>query len=347
MNSTFSVSVKIRVNPWLKSIATAILLSAALITHAFAPPTPALVKATPTPGSMVTGPFTFSTAPDGSLCQWMRYTPSGGGPWPIIVIVHGGAFSQGSMNNVAVQALDMQTAGYLALAINYRLGLGLITNQPATFDYGAGTRRTGVDGPTSNIHDELDDVRAAIVAARADSHCNGKVFLLGGSAGGTLCMMAALTGTVGTTKPDAVVCLSGSYDGSDVSGLRVPTPPAVAPFTEAWETHVNVTIETTPSAPSITSIQNASPVYQTIANIPHMLLICSANDPIQPQQLPDMVTTLTALGITFVDYPTTGNYQKNVCPGKKHSWDYWLDPAATGDSVTVKQEVIAWFNSQL
>src|SRR4029453_5828557 len=58
----------------------------------------------------------YGTAPDGSILQWLRYTPAGTGPWPVVILVHGGGFRAGGPASNDVAAQDLQAAGFLALS---------------------------------------------------------------------------------------------------------------------------------------------------------------------------------------------------------------------------------------
>src|SRR5207244_5111001 len=66
--------------------------------------------------------------------------------------------------------------------------------------------------------DQTDDVKRQILAALADPHCNGSIYLVGGSAGGCLSLWVMLDSTSGLVtlcndtvrqKIKAVVSLSG------------------------------------------------------------------------------------------------------------------------------------------
>ena len=281
-------------------------------------------------GHLHTQAETYGTDTDGSTLQWVRYTPSGTGPWPAVVAVHGGGFRFGSPNdlNLVPVCKDLARTGYLCFAITYRLAQNTICNQPATHHL----RRTGVAGPTTDIHDQMDDVRTAIIAARQDPQClNKPVYLIGGSAGGTHALFAAVTGTAGVDKPDAVVALSGSYDGSDLRGLPPPSPPNIRPFVQDWEMYTDVghspvvvpppppDLSDTPTPIQLAAMHAASPVAQPIvaADVPPVLLICSKNDPMPPQQLVDMVSALETAGVQFTTWPILSRHQKNIVPGKR------------------------------
>src|SRR5438552_6145385 len=49
------------------------------------------------------------------------YIPASGGPFPAVVLVHGGGWALGTKQWLARQAQDVAGAGYAAFSINYRL----------------------------------------------------------------------------------------------------------------------------------------------------------------------------------------------------------------------------------
>jgi acetyl esterase/lipase len=49
------------------------------------------------------------------------YFPEAGGPWPVLVYVHGGAWMHGDTSEAGVFARLMTAQGYLVVSVNYRL----------------------------------------------------------------------------------------------------------------------------------------------------------------------------------------------------------------------------------
>lgn len=49
------------------------------------------------------------------------YRPHGSGPFPAILVIHGGAWMSGDKLNVAAKSYRLAKSGYVAVAINYRL----------------------------------------------------------------------------------------------------------------------------------------------------------------------------------------------------------------------------------
>jgi acetyl esterase len=121
------------------------------------------------------------------------YAPSGPGPHPIVIIIHGGGFIGGTSRNgsEAYCADFLAPAGYSVFSINYRLA------------------------PQHPYPAMVEDVETAIRYLR--SHAAewkadpDKIALVGGSAGGYLSNMAGLLNAPGA-RVQAVVTLFGPSD---------------------------------------------------------------------------------------------------------------------------------------
>src|SRR5207247_4929192 len=101
-----------------------------------------------------------------------------------VLVMHSGGFRTGDPG-VSDAAQDLAAAGYLALAIEYRLAPpGRLAGQVSAGHY----------------PDQTNDVKLAVGAARTDSRCNGKVGAVGGSAGASHTAYVAATGNAGADR---------------------------------------------------------------------------------------------------------------------------------------------------
>ena len=246
---------------------------------------------------------TFATASDGTPLQWQVFQPEGNGPWPAVLIIHGGGFKGGGpIDSGAICGPDLAAAGFIAFSIEYRLAPdGHLPGQTS-------------DG---RFPDQTDDVKLAVLAARADPRCNGQVGSVGGSAGGSHTAFVAGTGVIGHGRIDVGVCLSGSYDFTDFR-----TDPNIAAFIDNVTNYVGV-----PASDTV-ALRAASPGYLIDGETAPLLLIHSEQDSMPFSQLGDMTAQLDRQGIT--------NYQTIILPGDLHAFDYWS---------TIKEQAIAFLNA--
>lgn len=234
----------------------------------------------------------FATADDGTPLHWTVYAPEGTGPWPAVLIIHGGNFKGGTPTSSPESVTcgrDLAAAGYIAFSVEYRLA------PPGR-----------LEGQVSDGHfpDQPNDIRLAVLAARFDSRCNGQVGSVGGSAGGYETAFMAGTGTTGVDRLDVGVSLSGVYDCSDFS-----PDPNLGIFTKNVLNYLDVTIF------EIDALRAASPAYLVDSNTAPLFLVNTEGDPMPFSQLGDMTDSLDALGLT--------NYQALTLPGDLHSFAYW------------------------
>jgi acetyl esterase/lipase len=138
------------------------------------------------------------------------YTPTGTGPFPVILYIHGGSWRSGSKSDFHKLATDLAAKGYLGFSIDYDL-------HPHSW-------------PTS-LNQSLDAVRF-LRAHAAEYHLDpNRILVLGTSAGGELAALVALTPNAHIS---AAILLNGVYDlSSDAHvivrylGARCVQDPAV------------------------------------------------------------------------------------------------------------------------
>lgn len=233
----------------------------------------------------------YARASDGTSLTWDVYTPTGRGPWPAVLVIHGGLFVSGSSDDLGVGscAQDLAEAGFIAFAINYRLAPpGAIPGQTST----------------GRFPEQYDDVQLAVLAARNDARSNGNVGAVGGSAGATHAVWASATGTRGADRLDATVGLSGAYDFSD------STPDQnLNLFQKAVTNYVGVPVTDSEA------LFAASPVSQVNRSVAPLYLADSEGDIMPAAQLIDLVERLTAVRVR--------NFQAMTLPGAGHSFANW------------------------
>jgi len=249
----------------------------------------------------------YATATDGTPLHWVVFTPSGDGPWPAVLVIHGGHFKGGtptSSPDSVTCGRDLAAAGFIAFSIEYRLAPnGALLDQVSS----------------GQFPDQSDDVKLAVLAARHDARCNGQVGSVGGSAGGYHTAFVAATGTPGEDRIDVGVSLSGAYDLSDFS-----PDPEIATFIDDATNYVNVTTA------DVAALQAASPAYLVDSETAPLFLMHTEEDPMPYSQLADMTSHLEALGLT--------NYQSLTLPGSAHSFANW--PAVKDYAITF---LTSWF----
>lgn len=206
--------------------------------------------------------------------------PTGGGPKPAIVYVHGGRWRAGSRNgNGALNVREWAGFGYFAMTIDYRL----VEASPAPAPY--------------------QDTLAAIrwVHAHADEYGIDpeRIYLIGNSAGGHLVALAATLGNgpyprVGgwdDARSDvrAVISVAGPYDLNTLSWGDLWTPI---------------------SGDAGAARRLASPMHQISSDTKPILVVHSDDDRSVPvQQAIDMAEALSDAGIHhgFVHWEDRGH----------------------------------------
>ena len=192
---------------------------------------------------------------DNSLQKMDVYFPDSGGPWPVLVYVHGGSWMRGDKSEALMFASSMTAQGYLVVSINYRL------YPPASF-------------PAM-----IEDVKCAVRSLRAHaSEYNldpNRIGAMGVSAGGHL---VSLLGTSDQSKGWDV----GEY--LDQSS-RVKAVIALAPVTDLSRNLPNTDIEIMKQMGfGADNFVQASPISHVTSDDPPFLLIHGDRDEVVPYE---------------------------------------------------------------
>lgn len=133
--------------------------------------------------------------------------PDGPGPFPAVVVVHGGGWVLGSPTEIRPLARFLTEAGFLTVNVAYKL-----SNQSPGFP------------------EAVEDIACAVRYAASHPDSDGTVAVVGFSAGAHIGALVALTGDdfhgscpfPGPGVPDRLVGLAGIYDVRPMGILMVP-----------------------------------------------------------------------------------------------------------------------------
>ncbi|MGV3722949.1 MAG: alpha/beta hydrolase fold domain-containing protein [Actinomycetota bacterium] len=226
--------------------------------------------------------------PGGHRLLMDMYRPSGPGPHPAVVLVHGGGWLGGSKAGYAAIGPMLARNGYAACAINYRLA--------PDFPYPAA----------------FDDCQRAVRWVRAharDYNINPRrVGALGDSAGGHLVALIGVRGTRDNSdralsrfrsRPDAVVGYYGAYELVRMWQIEMAHKPLTAWLGGPPEGHEKVYKET-------------SPASMVTRDAPPFLLLHGDQDKVNPEEQSHLLhDALRKKGVesTLV-----------IIPGAGHGW---------------------------
>jgi acetyl esterase len=234
--------------------------------------------------------------------------PDAGGPFPAVIIVHGGGWVRGDRrNDVAPLFKPLADAGIAWFSIDYRLVI-----DPLHFGIA------------------VEDVETAIrfVKEHADEyHIDAdRIALVGESAGGQLAAMAALNGSPGTSVK-AVVAI---YTPTDLVAL--------AKDSELIPDAIRGQLQGTPFEGLLRArLAQLSPIGKVRRGMPPFLLIHGTADPFVPfEQSRAMCDRMLGVGAECEVFPV---------PGGGHGIRRWeSSPSMSGP---YKREMIRWLRLQL
>lgn len=170
------------------------------------------------------GPTTSSLSPPAEPAEIDAEVgvPEGEGPFPAVVLVHGGGWVGGNPGFMRPLADHLEDNGFLTVNIRYRLASLEVPGYP----------------------EAVEDVACAVRFAAAHPMSDGSVAIIGHSAGAHLAALVALKGDEyigsceipGSGRPTRLVGLAGPYDTDRVGLAMLPffgEGPSVNP--ELWE----------------------------------------------------------------------------------------------------------------
>jgi acetyl esterase/lipase len=268
---------------------------------------------------------------DNTVLRRIRYSP-GSGSYPTVLTIHPGNFYAGEDYGVLSQryaSYDLVQAGFLVFQIDHRLAPdGLILHQHAHDN-------TFLGIASGRPPQQSNDVKQQILAARADPHCNGTIFLIGGSSGGTHALWAALdpNATVpnwdATKMPKAVVGFSGVYDLT----LREPMPSP--PFLDTIHNYTN-SIDNFVGFEAQWSASPMSYVNLATNQTAPARLYATDGDSVPHQQSENMQVALLNQGVDVIEY--------TIDNSNLHAFNYW-HTINNHTGMCVSTEVIAFLNA--
>jgi len=261
-----------------------------------------------------------------------------------VLVIHGSGWNGGSAQDHVGQTREIANAGFFAATVWYELA----PNEDTAKGYIPGQPCHELDGTTPGwrMNLEVNDIKNAVKAMRADPRCNGWVAVVGGSAGATHAITVALdtNPTPGDLwphwfqgghddRPDCAVMLSAIYDFSDWTpdtGQTETDPDFVHPVNNYAQTLDLTTLAGLPLNPV-----NLVPGAIAHGFKPIYMINSYGDHPSAYHQLVTMVCLLQNSGRTRgIDYDYL------TIPGSLHSFHYWgswdhiSDPPHTvGDDV--------------
>lgn len=233
--------------------------------------------------------------------------PEGEGPFPAVIIVHGGGWVSGDRRtNVQPLFEPLSEAGFAWFSISYRL----VTNI-TQFGVGVG-----------DVEQAIRFVKSHAAEFRISPN---RIALAGESAGGQLAAMAALQPDIGTSVR-AVVAIYAPTDLVSLAKTSTYVPSSIRASVSGtpWEALV------------LAGLRQLSPINNVKRDMPPFLLIHGTADSLVPfEQSKAMCDRMRTAGASCELYPVSGG---------GHGIRWW---ESTGLAPGYKRKMITWLHHQL
>ncbi|MEO7167919.1 MAG: hypothetical protein ABI016_12915 [Chthoniobacterales bacterium] len=282
--------------------------------------------------------------PDG--CETLhrfRFLPHlGEAPYPTVLMLPPDVFTADYGDRGVPSELwateDLRNAGFMVFQVDHRLAPPL-----------------KLPDQTSEGHapDQTDDLKRQILAALADPQCDGTIYLVGGSAGGTLALWVALDSAAGAVTGwnesvrahiKAVVSLSGPTNFCNLMNPGNIPPNAITRFQNTLDNYVDLPDGTGCDADPQQKLNHASP-YWLVTNgatssPPPIRLYTTDGDTVPYAQEDDMYIALHTRfpALDLVKYRMSYKYTDP----NHHAYTYWhsVNDDLNGGNECVSQQVI-------
>ena len=205
--------------------------------------------------------------PDGQSLRLDANVPAGKGPFPAVILVHGGGWIRGDREyNVAPLFEPLSQAGFAWFSISYRLATDFL-----------------------NLGAAVDDVSAAVKFVRQNAGKfnvdPNRIALLGESAGAHLASLAAMR------DAEAVAAVVALYSPSDLETL--------AKTSIAVPSQIREAVRASGFAELILShLRSLSPIHHVRSGLPPFLLVHGTADTLVPyEQSVRMLERLRSAGV--------------------------------------------------
>ncbi len=260
----------------------------------------------------------YSRAAGNSL-QFDAWVPDGAGPFPAVIIVHGGAWVTGDRRRSVEPLFEpLSKAGFAWFSISYRLARDIDAESVPSSVASLLSLGAAVD----DVRDAISFVKTHASQYHIDSN---RIALIGESAGAQLASMAAL-------KPEsagAVQAVVAFYSPSDLVKLLDANPRIPASVRQALRESAFGDI-------LFSGLRDLSPVAWVRKDSPPFLLIHGTRDMLVPfEQSQAMCDALRTAGASCELYPVEGG---------GHGMLWW---ESTLDTTAYKQRMVRWLDSRL